>query len=167
MKQSLEVRANNLVNPNSGMANDYLNHFNEILLLVENLPALLPEMVDDILEWEPIGYEDYFQNSVLPGKDHVLEVYAALDEEFRQDFENMVHLMNSIVLRSITVIADNRKPDGTLDPEDLGLVCGELAADMRTVLDRTADLINHGYAPPLERPQEMADRIMAAQSRDD
>jgi hypothetical protein len=30
------------------------------------------------------------------------------------------------------------------------------------VLDRTADLVNFGYAPPLERPQDMADRILSA-----
>jgi hypothetical protein len=33
---------------------------------------------------------------------------------------------------------------------------------MRAVLDRTADLVNFGYAPPLEKPQEMADRILSA-----
>ncbi len=46
-------QANHLVNPNSGIANDFLNQYNEILLLVENLPVLLPEMVDDLLAWRP------------------------------------------------------------------------------------------------------------------
>lgn len=47
---TLEERAAALVNPASGIANDYLNHFNEILLLIENLPTLLPEMLDELLE---------------------------------------------------------------------------------------------------------------------
>ncbi|HMN79137.1 MAG TPA: hypothetical protein PKA20_04310, partial [Burkholderiaceae bacterium] len=63
---SLEERAANLVNPASGIANDYLNHFNEILLLIENLPTLLPEMLDELLEWKPVTYREYFAKSLLP-----------------------------------------------------------------------------------------------------
>jgi len=64
---SLEQRAACLVNPASGIANDYLNHFNEILLLIENLPTLLPEMLDELLEWNPVTYREYFAKSQLPG----------------------------------------------------------------------------------------------------
>ena len=63
---TLELRASALVNPASGVANDYLNHFNEILLLIENLPALLPEMVDELLGWKPVSYRGYFERSPLP-----------------------------------------------------------------------------------------------------
>jgi hypothetical protein len=162
MTASLEERAAALVNPESGVANDYLNHFNEILLLIENLPALLPEMVDEIMAWKPVGYREYFERSLLPGSKKTLEIYDSLDEKFRQDFESMIELLDTIVLRSIAIIADNRLPDGTIDPDGIDGICGRLATDLRVVLDRTADLVNHGYAPPLERPQDMADRILQA-----
>lgn len=55
---TLEERAASLVNPASGIANDYLNHFNEVLLLIENLPTLLPEMLDELLEWRPVTYRE-------------------------------------------------------------------------------------------------------------
>ena len=45
-------QANHLVNPTSGIANDFLNQYNEILLLVENLPILLPEMIEELLAWK-------------------------------------------------------------------------------------------------------------------
>jgi hypothetical protein len=162
MSSSLEARAAALVNPESGLANDYLNHFNEILLLIENLPALLPEMIDEILAWRPIGYRDYFKNSPLPGSQETLQIYDGLDEAFRRDFETMIELLDKIVLKSIAIITDNRREDGTIDPDAIGGVCEKLAGDLRLVLDRTADLVNHGYAPPLERPQDMADRILLA-----
>ena len=44
-------------------------------------------------------------------------------------------------------------------------MCEELSANLRRVLDRTADLVNHGYAPPLERAQNMADRILNTKPR--
>jgi hypothetical protein len=162
MTNSLERRANALCNPNSGLANDYLNHFNEVLLLIENLPALLPEMVEELLAWRPVDYREYFARSNYPAKDEVVAIYDSLDADFRHDFDDMVSLLNSIVLRSIAIIADNQLPDGSLDPDGIAVVCEELAADMRTVLNRTAELVNHGYAPPLESPQQMADRILSA-----
>lgn len=164
MTNSLERRANALCNPNSGIANDYLNHFNEILLLIENLPALLPEMVEELLGWKPIGYRDYFLRSNYPGKEEALAIYDGLDPDFRKDFESMVDLLDTIVLRSIAIVAENQLPDGTLDPDGIAVVCEELAADLRIVLNRAAGLVNHGYAPPLESPQQMADRILSASS---
>jgi hypothetical protein len=159
---SLESRAAALVNPASGIANDYLNHFNEILLLIENLPALLPEMIDEILAWKPVSYRQYFTDSPLPGSVKTLEIYDSLDEEFRADFESMVTILDKIILDSIKVVTDARRPDGTLNPDDVADVCETLSAKLRLVLDRTADLVNHGYAPPLERAQDMANRIMQA-----
>jgi hypothetical protein len=164
MGSSLEAQAAALVNPKSGVANDYLNHFNEMWLLVENLPVLLPEMVDEILAWKPVSYREYFTNSPLPGKDEALKIYDGLDPKFRQDFEETVELLDKIVLASVALIMDHRLPDGTIDPDAVGETCERLSAEMRVVLDRAADLVNFGHAPPLERPQHMADRILAAQT---
>ena len=161
MNSSLEAQASALVNPASGIANDYLNHFNEILLMIENLPILLPEMVEDILQWKQVSYTEYFKKSPLPGSAEALRIYDALDPNFRTDFEAMIELLDKIVLSSIEIIFDHRLPDGTIEPDAIGEICEQNSADLRTVLDRTADLINHGYAPPLERPQHMADRLMA------
>lgn len=159
---TLESRASALVNPASGVANDYMNHFNEILLMIENLPALLPEMVDEMLAWRPVSYRAYFESSPLPGSVEVLEIYDSLEEDFRRDFESMVELLDKIIMESIAVISTHRRDDGTIEADEIGETCARLSAQLRTVLDRTADLVNHGYAPPLERPQNMADRILAS-----
>jgi hypothetical protein len=165
MNSSLEAQAAALVNPESGIANDYLNHFNEILLMVENFPILLPEMIEEMMQWKPVSYTNYFKNSPLPGSAETLRIYEALDKNFRTDFEAMVELLDRIVLSSIELILSHRLPDGSIDPEAIGEICEQHSADLRTVLARTADLVNHGYAPPLEQPQHMADRLMAAHSQ--
>jgi hypothetical protein len=165
MNFSLEAQAAALVNPASGIANDYLNHFNEILLMIENLPILLPEMIDDIWQWKPVSYTEYFRNSPLPGSADTLRIYDGLDKNFRTDFESMIELLDRIVLSSIEVIFTHRMPDGSIEPDAITEICEQYSADLRAVLDRTADLVNHGYAPPLERPQHMADRLMATHSQ--
>ena len=81
-------QANHLVNPSSGIANDYLNQYNEILLLVENLPILLPEMIEELLAWKPRNYEEYFQSSPLAGGHLAIRIYQALDRAFREKFRS-------------------------------------------------------------------------------
>ncbi|MGB7246524.1 MAG: hypothetical protein WBC64_07610, partial [Methylovirgula sp.] len=58
-----EKRAEAIVNPASGLANDYLNLFNEIVMMIEQLPAM-PELIDDILQWRPVTYQAYFAKSI-------------------------------------------------------------------------------------------------------
>ena len=77
--RATQLRAAN-INPRTGLATDYLNHFNEVLLLIENLPTLLPEMLDELLEWKPVTYREYFAKSQLPGSAAALEIYEGLDE---------------------------------------------------------------------------------------
>ena len=71
-----------LVNPLTGLANDYLNVYNEILLLLEFLPSM-PEMTDDALAWRPRGYCEYFEQSPLPGASEALRAYVRIDPNLR------------------------------------------------------------------------------------
>lgn len=158
----LEARAACLVNPASGVANDYLNHFNEVLLLIENLPVMLPEMVDEILGWAPISYREYFEKSRLPGSAKALQIYDGLDPEFRKYFEGQIDALNGLALASIAVIKQHRGADGSLNPDDVAAYCELAAAQMRDALEQTADTVNNGRRNPTEAPQNMADRLLGA-----
>jgi hypothetical protein len=158
---SLAERAAQLVNPKSGIANDFLNHFNEILLLIENLPLLLPEMVDELLQWRAKTYREYFQNSNLPGSSAALEIYGNLDPEFRRDFEMMVARLNLMALEDIHYIKEHRGPNGEIDPDNVSEFCETASAEFREALERAANMVNHGQASPPEAPQHMADRILS------
>lgn len=156
----LAARAAQLVNPKSGIANDFLNHFNEILLLIENLPLLLPEMVDELLQWRAKTYREYFQNSNLPGSAAALEIYANLDPEFRRDFEMMVARLNLMALEDIHFIKEHRGPNGEIDPDEVSEFCQTAAIEFRDALERAANMVNHGQSAPPETPQSMADRLL-------
>ena len=80
-------------------------------------------------------------------------------------FESMVELLDKIIMESIALISAHRREDGTIEADEVEDTCAKLSAQLRVVLDRTADLVNHGYAPPLERPQHMADRILASKTK--
>jgi len=86
---AMDDTAPSLVNPASGLANDYLNLFNEILMIIEQLPTM-PELFDDLLAWKPVTYQEYFSRSVLPGSHSALADYNRLNPSFRSRFEAIV-----------------------------------------------------------------------------
>jgi hypothetical protein len=163
---SLESQAMRLTSPNSGLASDYLNHFNEVLLAIENLPLLLPDMVDELIAWKPVSYRAYFEQSNLPGRAEALQIYDTLDDDFRREVEAMIRLLDSIIVESISIIVSYRGSDGVIKAEDVEKICGKLASVLRMVIEKMVDLVNYGYASPLEQPQEMADRILDAMPLD-
>ena len=52
------LRAAN-INPRTGLATDYLNHFNEAVMLLEMVPDI-PECAEDFLAWTPLTYPEHF-----------------------------------------------------------------------------------------------------------
>jgi hypothetical protein len=47
------------INPATGLATDYLNHFNEAIMLLEMLSSC-PDCRDDLLAWQPMSYREHF-----------------------------------------------------------------------------------------------------------
>lgn len=156
----LESRAACLINPASGIANDYLNVFNEVLLLIENLPVLLPEMMDDLEQWQPISYREYFSKSPLPGSEKALAAYEKLDPAFRANFEAKIADVAEIARGGKEAIRAIQEESGQLDPEMVEAKCGELAAKLREALMDATDMVNNGAASRSHRAQALADRLM-------
>jgi hypothetical protein len=155
----LFARAASLVNPKSGIANDYLNIFYELLLLVENLP-IIPEMIDDVVNWQPVSYRDYFQRSRLPGSSAALAIHQQLSPDLRNAFDGLIGNINSVALAGIDKIQTHRKPNGEIYPEDIIDLCERLSAELKDCLAPTTNLVNNGLLPEDETVQDMVDRLL-------
>lgn len=156
----LFARAASLVNPKSGIANDYLNIFYELLLLVENLPVI-PEMIDDVINWQPVSYRDYFQRSRLPGSNAALAIHEQLNPALRDAFARLVGNINTVALAGIEQIQTHRKPNGDIFPEDIIDLCERLSAELKDCLAPTTNLVNNGIsAVHAESVQNMVDRLL-------
>jgi hypothetical protein len=95
-----EARAQRLqaanINPRTGLATDYLNHFNEAIMLLEMIPDM-PECADDFLGWHPLSYREHFAASTFKGRDLAIEAYESADEHIRVEFDNITSAMTSIL----------------------------------------------------------------------
>jgi hypothetical protein len=90
-----KLRAAN-INPRTGLATDYLNHFNEAIMLLEMIPDM-PECAEDFLTWTPLSYAEHFIASNFKARDLAIEAYESADTKVRAEFDNIANTMTSIL----------------------------------------------------------------------
>ncbi len=137
-----------LVSPVTGLANDYLNVFNEMVLILEYLPTM-PEMTDEALAWRPQTYPEYFQQSLLPGAREAARRYDRVDPTLRARFESLLKRLNDIALGAQRKVAEEMS--GPNFPESIAEPCETTAEAMRAGLAYVARLINEGCAATSRR----------------
>ena len=89
------LRAAN-INPTTGLATDYLNHFNEAIMLLEMIPDM-PECAEDFLGWQPLSYCEHFTASNFKARDLAIEAYGSADAALRAEFDNVTTTMTSVL----------------------------------------------------------------------
>jgi hypothetical protein len=93
--RAAKLRAAN-INPRTGLATDYLNHFNEAIMLLEMVPDM-PECAEDFLTWYPLSYREHFMASNFKARDLAIEAYDSADAGIRTEFDNITSAMTSIL----------------------------------------------------------------------
>ncbi len=78
------------------LATDYLNHFNEIVMLLE-MVADMPEILDDVKAWQPKAYKDHFRDSTIADKDLAIEAYDHVPGIYREPFEQTIEQLNAMI----------------------------------------------------------------------
>jgi hypothetical protein len=91
-----KLRAAN-INPRTGLATDYLNHFNEAVMLLEMIPDI-PECAEDFLAWTPLTYAEHFTHTNFKARDLVIEAYEMADPTIRRRFDHLTKTMTDILL---------------------------------------------------------------------
>jgi hypothetical protein len=95
-----EALARGNIMPTTGLATDYLNVFNEAVMLFGLLPEI-PEMIDDLLAWQPLTYEQHFMRSSFAAKDLAIWAYEHMDPSVRHPFDALSHSLGAILLAAI------------------------------------------------------------------
>jgi len=101
------LRAAN-INPRTGLATDYLNHFNEAIMLLEMVPDMA-ECAEDFLGWRPLSYSEHFHASNFKARDLAIEAYESADTVTRTEFDNITSAMTSILTAVATAMREARQ----------------------------------------------------------
>src|SRR5512138_249430 len=93
--RAAQLKAAN-INPRTGLATDYLNHFNEAVMLLEMVPDM-PECAEDFLTWTPLSYAEHFTASNFKARDLAIEAYESAEPGLRAQFDHLTDTMTSIL----------------------------------------------------------------------
>lgn len=88
------------INPETLLATDYLNHFNEVIMLLDMVPDM-PDILEDCKEWQPKSYAEHFHDSSFSDKELAILAYHHAPARYRQPFDETIGRMNALALSSI------------------------------------------------------------------
>lgn len=123
------------IHPTTGLATDYLNHFNEITMLMDLLPSM-PEVIDDIRHWRPVSYVEHFARSTFKGRALAIATYHELPVLNRALFEETIASIDETLLDAIARLA-------AATPDAYQAIVLETQAQLGPLMARASGLI-HG-----------------------
>jgi len=130
------------------LATDYLNHFNEIVMLIEMVPEM-PEMLDEAREWRPKSYVAHFAGSASPLHTLAIELYPHVPAKYRVPFETTIGQLEGVIDRTL------RNAENALAKNDMRALrdrIGVALDPMRRLVDIAAGII-HGAHKALSQDE--------------
>ena len=142
------------INPQTGLATDYLNHFNEVMMMLEMLPDM-PECADDVLAWEPLSYEAHFRASGFAGRELAIEAFLAAPGSVRQALKDVVITLDTAVCEKQSRLRSALDPARPFDgfTQLAAELAGECVEEIKPLIAR-ASAIMHGHLDPADEQEE-------------
>jgi hypothetical protein len=98
------------INPVTWLATDYLNHFNEAVMLLD-LCTSDPNCLAELLAWQPKTYREHFSTSHFKDRHVALAAYDAADPVARDDLENLSDMMSAVLQATCVAMRAQMTPD--------------------------------------------------------
>ncbi len=134
------------INEQTLLATDYLNHFNEVVMLIEMI-ADMPECLEDAQAWAPKTYQDHFRDSNVADRELAVQAYEHVPDAYRMPFEQVVAGLNHLVATGL------RKIEQALETSDDGRIrdtVGTISRELQGLIDKAGAII-HGDQTVLDQ----------------
>ena len=144
------------INPRTGLATDYLNHFNEAIMLLEMLSSS-PDCVADFLDWQPLSYREHFTASRFKDRQMAVAAYEAADPTVRNCLDTLAGTMTAVLEAARMAMRSD------LPPQAAQQLAAHTAGSLKPLIARAGAVIN-GDSGALDgaavAPQAAVDRLM-------
>ncbi|HSP49629.1 MAG TPA: hypothetical protein VLN61_05480 [Pseudolabrys sp.] len=140
------------INPATGLATDYLNHFNEVIMLLEMLSSC-SECRDDFLGWRTLSYRAHFAASRFKGR----AMAIAADPSRRGCLDTLAGTMTAVLEATRAAMSSD------IAPESAVALAERAAVLLRPLVARAGAVINGedtADAGEPVTPQAVVDRLM-------
>jgi hypothetical protein len=140
------------INPQTGLSTDYLNHFNEAIMLLEMLPTA-PDCRADFLAWRPMSYSQHFAASRFKHRELAIQAYEAANPVVRGELDTLADTMSEV----LTAIREAMELGPSSDATKM--LAERAVAWLKPLVARAGAVINGGDIAG-EAPQATVDALM-------
>jgi len=129
------------INESTLLASDYLNHFHELVMLLEALSSEPEGFAADLLSWRPLTYEEHFSQSGFRDKNLAIAAYRRAPPKIRARFDEAVARLHGEALTLVAAVGAELNSGKGLDK-----ACLNAASRLRILIDE-ANAIANGDIP--------------------
>lgn len=127
------------VNRETLLTTDYLNHFNEIIMLLELVPSAPAQFASELAEWEHESYEEHFTHSGFRDKELAIICYRNAPEDVRRAFDSSVADLEQEMVLLLHQVQDMIN---TGDTQGLTSLCTGSVPRLQELVQIAAGIVN-------------------------
>lgn len=139
------------VNEETLLTTDYLNHFNEIIMLLELVPSAPSQFSAELADWRHESYEEHFSRSGFRDKELAIICYRNAPEEVRRAFDSSVADMEQEMVLLLQQVQDKIAVG---DTEGLTRLCSESIPRLQDLIQITAGIVNGAVSDEAEAVED-------------
>jgi hypothetical protein len=129
------------INPATGLTTDYLNHFNEAVMVLEMITAM-PDCITDLEGWHPKTYREHYLGSNLSHRTAIIAAYENADPAARDALDTVAETLNAVLTQTRDLVLQN------LDDLDTATLLAHRATEwLKPLIARMAAVINGTMSP--------------------
>jgi hypothetical protein len=125
------------INESTLLASDYLNHFHELVMLLEALASEPEGFANDLLSWRPLTYEEHFSQSGFRDRDLAIAAYRRAPPKVRTRFDEAVARLHGEALTLVATVG-NALDSG----QGLDTACQSAATRLRILIEEANAIAN-------------------------
>lgn len=129
------------INESTLLASDYLNHFHELVMLLEALSSEPEGFANDLLSWRPLTYEEHFSQSGFRDKNLAIAAYRRAPTKVRARFDDAVARLHGEALTVVASVGAELNSG-----RDLDKACRDAATRLRILIDQANSIANGEYS---------------------
>lgn len=109
--------------------------------MLMEMVADMPDMIPDVMDWQPRDYITHFERSVFAEKDLAIAAFKNAPSKPRERFEAVVAVLDDKIA-DIQVLLAGVDVDKPLDPAVSDLLTNAILEELRPGIDRASAIIN-------------------------
>lgn len=126
------------INAETFLATDYLNHFNEVVMLIEMIPDM-PECLEDARDWQPKSYTEHFENSGFSDRGLAVQAYQVAPPRYRRPLEEISRRLNDKIAG---LLADIEAPVAENNMDDCAMLVEQASQEIKIMIQLASAVIN-------------------------